>query len=308
MTDEKKDAIEVAAAVVKGEQGLAVVPPPTLPIPFELSESTKKTMAIYQEAIPPDKYIDIINKGDYNNLQPSEVAKFLFIHSVMKGLDPWRRPFIFIVNDNKRTLYATKEAAWQIKNRDGLRLKKVYAGHLRCEFAHQVLTDEKGNQRIELVPVRFDPSIYECEWWVLDKEKNVIGIDIGTGDIASVSGRERKDEIMKVYTRGRRRALLEAAGISENDESEAREAYDDPMPQSRKQAASGPQRKIPKPEPPAVLPVAGEGEAAPPSDNVLPFDPDDPTVSVDPKNDPPTTPAPPSPTKRPSKPPILAKA
>lgn len=295
MSDEK-DAI-VVPQVVEEAQALVPLGQPVSPeqgLQMADQEQLQKVLLEYEGVIPPDKYIKILTTGNYSALQESECAKFLFIHAVRKGLNPWKQPYIFIVNAaGKRVLYATKEASSQLRANRQLRPVLIYRGALRMHWAHQVLKNADGSERVELVPTQFDPSVYETEWHVLDEHNQVIGIDVGCGSLEGVVGRERKDEIMKIYTRGKRRAILDATGITENDESEA--DNDDSVPSRMKRALPpGPKRVLPKAE--AVTEVPSNGEVAPPV--VMAAIPSD--------SAPVTTPAPPTPLKRPSRPPIAA--
>jgi len=275
---------------------VALVPVPSV---INLPPDVEATFRKYEEAIPADKYIQILTTGNFSSLQESECAKFLFIHAVRKGLDPWRQPYIFIVTDGKRVLYPRKEAAAQLREKRGLTAVLRYAGALRMEYTHVILQGKEPDlgQRVELVPAKFDPSIYETVWDAVDSGGIVLATDVGTADLGGVTGNARKNTIMAAYTRGKRRVILDAAGMGDDDPKEPDEFLDDSMPK-RKPLPAGPKRSVPRAELPADVPASTVVE-----DDDIPFG-----ESASSGDTPATTVPTPVPMRKPSKPPSLPQA
>lgn len=266
----------------------------------------ERTLRKYEEVIPPDKYIQILTTGNFANLQESECAKFLFIHAYRKGLDPWRQPFIFIVNkDGKRVLYARKEAAAQIRQNKGLTARLLYAGALRMEYTPLVrheATTSGPSWKAELVPSKFDASIYETVWEAVNSQGIVVATDVGTADIGGVTGNERKNAIMSAYTRGKRRVILDAAGMADNDESEADPFENDEAMPRKRALPPGPRRTVPRAETPTDVPtISATTEELPSTDEngKMSFPPYEPSAVSTPT---------PVPMKVPTKPPTLPQA
>lgn len=219
--------------------------------------SDDKNLAV-RVSLPPelakvmseDKYARIITSGDFSGLSISngEQAAFLFLHAVKKGYDPWSAPFQFIQQKDgkggsKLVLYARKEAATQRKTQQGWTVKIDYAGALRLTYSSQVLKNADGSERIEMIPKEYDARFYEVVASVYDADGEFLEQEVGVYPV----GEDRT--LSMAYTRAKRRAILAAAGISENDESEftPRPAMD--------RVREGVQRVAPPPETPSLPPA-----------------------------------------------------
>lgn len=167
--------------------------------------------------VTEDQYLKILTSGQYANLTLGQQAAFLFQHAVRKGMDPWRQPYQFIPDGKGGLkLYATKEAGLQKKEQEGWRCVIKYRGALRLKWTYVV-----ADNKVVEVPSEFDNAIYEVEVDVVDRDGKVLETELGVTELGNKAGMDRQNTILRAVTKAKRRAILAAAGISENDESES---------------------------------------------------------------------------------------
>jgi hypothetical protein len=146
---------------------------------------------------PTQKAYDImeavIARGDLAKLTPQERGKLYGRVCASVGLNPYTRPFEYILLNNKLTLYARKDCTDQLRAIHGISI-----------------TDLSESER-------------EGVFIVTAKVSNATGrtdVSKGAVSIAGLKGELLANAMMKAETKAKRRATLSICGLGFSDESE----------------------------------------------------------------------------------------
>jgi hypothetical protein len=150
--------------------------------------------------VVPQKAYDImeavIARGDLAKLTPKERGKLYGRVCESVGLNPFTRPFEYLMLDGKLTLYARKDCTDQLR------------------AIHEIsVTDMTESER-------------EGVFIVTAKVSNAAGrtdVSKGAVSIAGLKGGLLANAMMKAETKAKRRATLSICGLGFSDESEVRD-------------------------------------------------------------------------------------
>lgn len=153
-----------------------------------------------QEPLSPAVVEKIVIEGDLAKLEPAERIQYYnsLCHSL--NLNPISRPLQYLKLSGKLTLYATKEAAAQLRKMHGISIVKM----------ERHIDNEMG--------------VIEVKVWGKDKH-GAEDIEYGVVPIAS-KGEPFANAILKATTKAKRRLVLSMAGLGFLDRTEV-EAIDD---------------------------------------------------------------------------------
>lgn len=135
----------------------------------------------------------VIINGDLAKLAPQERVTYYLQLCEAVGINPLGRPFLYIVLNNKLTLYATKDCTDQLRKRDGVSIQ--IANREVVEGVYVVTA------RATLTGGRFDEST-------------------GAVPVDKLVGEARANAYMKAETKAKRRVTLSICGLGMLDESE----------------------------------------------------------------------------------------
>lgn len=149
-------------------------------------------------AIQPDRDASLLEqvllKGDLAGLAPAERVAYYRRVCESLGLNPLTRPFDYIILNGKLTLYAKRDAADQLRKRDGISIQIVsreQVGDLYIVTARATTTTGRTDE------------------------------SIGAVNLAGLRGEALANATMKAETKAKRRVTLSIAGLGWLDESEA---------------------------------------------------------------------------------------
>jgi len=147
--------------------------------------------------VVPQKAYDImeavIARGDLAKLTPQERGKLYGRVCESVGLNPYTRPFEYILLNNKLTLYARKDCTDQLRAIHGISVTDLSESEREGIF---IVTAKVSNAR-----GRTDASK-------------------GAVSITGLKGELLANAMMKAETKAKRRATLSICGLGFNDESE----------------------------------------------------------------------------------------
>lgn len=136
----------------------------------------------------------VLIMGDLADLSAEERVTYVKAVCESLGLNPFTRPFAYIVLDNKLTLYARRDCADQLRRIHGISI----------EVVGKKLTQD---------------DIFTVHVRAMDRYGRV-DEDIGSVDLFEKDGQKRADAMMKAITKAKRRVTLSIAGLGFLDESE----------------------------------------------------------------------------------------
>lgn len=137
----------------------------------------------------------VLGKGDLAALQPAERLQYYNLVCESTGLNPYTRPFQYIVLSNKLTLYATKDASEQLRKRDDISLT-IIARDMHADVGVYIVTAHASTPK-----GRTDEST-------------------GAVNIKGLGGEALANALMKAETKAKRRVTLSICGLGFLDESE----------------------------------------------------------------------------------------
>ena len=151
------------------------------------------TMPAKRETPTPATIDDVLNRGDLSDLTPAQRTEYTarVCHSL--GMNPLTRPFQYLTLNGKLMLYATRDAADQLRKLNGISIKIVdRAMDDGLYTVHVQATDKTGRT---------------------DEDFGVVPYRAGAGEILANS-------IMKAVTKAKRRVTLSISGLGFMDETE----------------------------------------------------------------------------------------
>lgn len=172
----------------------------------------KKTDPSTWENLPENIRRALIN-NELASLKPEERIILYVGICAAKGLDAATRPFEFIQLNGKLTLYARKECADQLRERNGVNAEivsakaegDVYCVHIRAKTADGRTEDDIGVT-----------SISEPEFLTRKDKSKYANPRYGK----KMEGEDIANAMMKAVTKGKRRCTLSICGLGMFDESE----------------------------------------------------------------------------------------
>lgn len=163
-------------------------------------EEEKKTEELTKIEDDREAMEQLLFYGDLSALSQEQKGKYMFALCKSFGINPWTRPFDFIVLNGKLTVYANKGAAAQLRDVRKISTKVIYEGPLKLA--------EKVVEGIYQVTMEFsDPT-------------ERVSYETGTVSIQGLSGENLANAIMRCWTKAQRRGTLNHAGLGFPDESE----------------------------------------------------------------------------------------
>lgn len=157
----------------------------------EISEFKNAAAAIHnQELSLVEK---VVMQGDLSQLNPEQ--RVLYYRKVCEsvGLNPFTRPFDYIMLNGKLTLYAKKDATEQLRKLNGISIEKIEGKVIEDLYVVTATASTKDGRRDE---------------------------SIGAVTIGHLKGDARANAIMKAETKAKRRVTLSISGMGWTDESE----------------------------------------------------------------------------------------
>jgi hypothetical protein len=158
---------------------------------------TRKTEMPQTEVAPsqdPGTLIEsVVTKGDLAKLSPQERTQYYVEVCRSVGLNPFTRPFEYIILNGKLILYARRDAADQLRKINGISI----------EVVSRKLEDE-----LVVVHVRASDKTGRTDE------------DFGAVTIAHLTGEARANAILKAITKAKRRVTLSISGLGFIDETE----------------------------------------------------------------------------------------
>jgi hypothetical protein len=135
----------------------------------------------------------VITKGDLTKLSPVEKTQYYAEVCRSVGLNPYTRPFEYIMLNGRLQLYARREATDQLRRLNGISL--------------------------EVISRKIDGEILTVHVRAKDKAGRT-DEDFGAVNIAGLKGEARANAEMKAVTKAKRRVTLSVSGLGFLDESE----------------------------------------------------------------------------------------
>jgi|ERR1051325_6577860 hypothetical protein len=158
----------------------------------------------------------VVVGGDLARLTPADRVAYYKQVCESIGLNPFTRPFEYIVLNDKLTLYARKDATDQLRKN----------GEVSVEIVSREVTDgvyivtaraSNGTGRMD-ESIGAVPLIKEAgEWKQAQSGKRYFA---GNGTFVPLSPDDRANAIMKAETKAKRRVTLSFCGLGWTDESE----------------------------------------------------------------------------------------
>jgi hypothetical protein len=147
------------------------------------------------EPRPPADIIEtILIKGDLSRLTPEESNEYLLKVCEYTGLNPLTRPFEYITFQNKKILYAKKDATDQLRMKHGISVVDMQESEVS--------------------------GVYIVTTKVVNRDGRT---DFGKGavSIKGLQGEPLANAFMKAETKSKRRATLSICGLGMLDQTEA---------------------------------------------------------------------------------------
>jgi len=135
----------------------------------------------------------VVINGDLQKLNPQQRVTYYNRVCETMGLNPYTRPFDYIVLNGKMTLYATKNCTEQLRKLNGVSIEKIESKVIDDLYIVQVSARDKHG--------RLDAST-------------------GAVTIGHLKGDAKANAIMKAETKAKRRVTLSISGLGWIDESE----------------------------------------------------------------------------------------
>jgi hypothetical protein len=140
-----------------------------------------------------EKFEQVVVMGDLSKLTAPQRLEYYSKVCESVGLNPYTRPFEYIVLNNKLTLYARKDATEQ--------LRKLHGVNVVC-IERETIND------VFMV------------WVTLRNAAGREDVDMGAVNIAGLKGEALANAMMKAITKAKRRATLSISGLGWLDETE----------------------------------------------------------------------------------------
>jgi hypothetical protein len=159
-------------------------------------------------AISADIAQEVLLQGDLSKLTPEQRVEYYRCVCESLGLNPLTKPFQYIVLGGKLTLYATRDAADQLRRRYNISIeivsREIIDGQYYVVTARARTPDGRIDESIGAVPL-------------VSTKPNP-----RTGEIQTtrLTGDEYANAIMKCETKAKRRVTLSICGLGWLDESE----------------------------------------------------------------------------------------
>jgi uncharacterized protein YlxP (DUF503 family) len=159
-------------------------------------------------AISADIAQEVLLQGDLSRLSPEQRVEYYRRVCESLGLNPLTKPFQYIVLGGKLTLYATRDAADQLRRRYNISIeivsREIIDGQYYVVTARARTPDGRIDESIGAVPL-------------VSTKPNP-----RTGEIQTIrlTGDEYANAIMKCETKAKRRVTLSICGLGWLDESE----------------------------------------------------------------------------------------
>lgn len=154
----------------------------------------KKTNGASLAQMDGETLSKLVLNGDLSGLTQDQKTAYYVYRCKAAGLDPATKPFDYMKLQGKEVLYAGKECAAQISQRDKLSVTII-----------------------EAKPIAGD--IYQVQARVSDSTHRQTD-DLGCVNVKGLSGDALCNAMMKATTKAKRRAILAHAGLGMTDESE----------------------------------------------------------------------------------------
>jgi hypothetical protein len=135
----------------------------------------------------------VVTKGDLAKLSPQERTQYYVEVCRSVGLNPFTRPFEYILLNGKLILYARRDAADQLRKINGVSIEVV---------------SRKIEDELVVVHVRASDKTGRTDE------------DFGAVSIAHLTGEARANAILKAITKAKRRVTLSISGLGFIDETE----------------------------------------------------------------------------------------
>lgn len=135
----------------------------------------------------------VVMQGDLSKLNPEQ--RVLYYRKVCEssGLNPFTRPFDYIILNGKLTLYAKKDATEQLRKLNGISIEKIESKFVDDLYIVTASATTKDGRKDEAT---------------------------GAVTIGHLKGDAKANAIMKAETKAKRRVTLSISGMGWTDESE----------------------------------------------------------------------------------------
>jgi hypothetical protein len=155
---------------------------------------TREARALAKAAKPDAQEIErLLITGDLAKLSPDQRSAYYLSLCQLAGLNPLTQPFEYLTLNNKLVLYAKKACTDQLRAIH--KVSVVDMDQVECDGVYSVTVKvQNGDGRTDM--------------------------DVGVVKIASLTGDNRANAMMKAATKAKRRATLSICGLGMLDEAE----------------------------------------------------------------------------------------
>jgi hypothetical protein len=167
-----------------------------------MAESTEMVVSGVEPGALMEK---LLVYGDLRQLTPHQRVQYYLKVCETLGLNPYTKPFEYMVLGGRLTLYATRNAADQLRKIHGISIRVV---------------EEKEWEGLYLVRVQ-----------AVDRAGRT-DEEVGVVNLAGLQGEARANAVMKALTKAKRRVTLSICGLGWLDETEVESVADAEPPQA----------------------------------------------------------------------------
>lgn len=203
---------------------------PTKPAPKQHAKPQTKAIVpvVPREPIDPAMLEKALVGDDLGGLNPAQRMQYYDAVCRSLSLNPLTRPFQFTQIDGKLTLYARKDCAEQLRQRDGINIKIVE--RKTEDGVHSVVAKATNGKGREDEAIGAEPMVepdYVLKWNPQTREKEPVENPIAGKPLSPAS---RAKALMKAETKAKRRVTLSIAGLGIPDETEIESIHADVAP------------------------------------------------------------------------------
>lgn len=135
----------------------------------------------------------VVMQGDLSQLTAQQRVTYYRKVCESSGLNPYTRPFDYIILNGKLTLYAKKDATEQLRKLNGISIDKIESKIVEDLYIVKATATMKDGRKDEAT---------------------------GAVSIANLKGNDKANALMKAETKAKRRVTLSISGMGWTDETE----------------------------------------------------------------------------------------
>jgi hypothetical protein len=167
-----------------------------------MAESTEIAVAGVETGVLMEK---LLVHGDLRQLTPHQRVQYYLKVCESLGLNPYTKPFEYIVLGGRLTLYATRNAADQLRKIHGISIRVVEEREWEGLYLVRVQAVDRAGRADE---------------------------EVGVVNLAGLQGDARANAVMKALTKAKRRVTLSICGLGWLDETEVESVADAEPPRA----------------------------------------------------------------------------